>query len=168
MIAKGSTDAASRLLLLGCTACAIALIPLAFQPWLNVHFTGFFEGSGMVGGDEHSGLTGLGDGWAVGVVSAAVTLPAIVSLALRRWQPIAGLAFAVAGLAILAIAGYDVNHDWNARYTGWNANATDVDVMPALWATIALGLALCLGGLALRALRKRETSANQLATAGLL
>ena len=116
----------------------------------------------MVGGDEHSGLTGLGDGWAVGVVSAAVTLPAIVSLALRRWQPIAGLAFAVAGLAILAIAGYDVNHDWNARYTGWNANATDVDVMPALWATIALGLALCLGGLALRALRKRETSANQL------
>ena len=161
-MAKRSADAESRFLSLGCVVCALALIPLAFRPWLEIQWSSSFPPESSttdLGGDGLLGLTDLGDGRIVVALALVTAVIASLSFALRQGRQFVAPVLMFMGAAIFVIAGYDITHDWRSEY-GFtpHLNITDIDVSLELWATLALSVALFLGGLALLLLKNKATS----------
>jgi len=162
----------------GIAICGLAVVVLSVLPWVT--FESRFERPDPLP-EVSASFTGLdisrsrdiedleeadlpqNDGWCScdvaigdGYFTAALGLLIIASAGIARLgerPALGGSAAALAGLAVVALAGYNAIADWSALvYGGILPFITDGTVQPALYALIAVGAIAAIDGSALWAI----------------
>jgi len=153
LITDARRERIRRSLLALCVICALALVFSSFQPWFSGHAWGFGASSAFeIRGNQLSNLSPYGDGYLV-ILAAAITIVlAIAALMRNEWQPILAAGLSVAGAMAIAIPTYYVRSYWASEYFN-----LDIDVEPALWATLLVGAVITMSGLVLLVVPKRQS-----------
>ena len=162
----------------GIAICGLAVVVLSFLPWVtfenrfelpdplqgvSVSFSGLDISRSRDIEDLEEADLPQSDGWCScdvaigdGYFTAALGLLIIASAGIARMggkPALGGGATALAGLAVVALAGYNAIADWSALvYGGIFPVITDGTVQPALYALIAVGAIAAIDGSSLWAI----------------
>ena len=162
----------------GIAICGLAIVVLSVLPWITFEnrferpdplpgVSASFSGLDISRSRDIEDLEGAdlpqNDGWCScdvaigdGYFTAALGLLMIASAGIARLggkPALGGGAAALAGLAVVALAGYNAIADWSALvYGGIFPFVTDGTVQPALYALIAVGAIAAIDGSALWAI----------------
>ncbi len=171
----------------GIAICGLAVVVLSVLPWVT--FESRFERPDPLP-EVSASFTGLdisrsrdiedleeadlpqNDGWCScdvaigdGYFTAALGLLIIASAGIARLgerPALGGSAAALAGLAVVALAGYNAIADWSALvYGGILPFITDGTVQPALYALIAVGAIAAIDGSALWAISQEPEPTDE-------
>ena len=135
-------------------AGALAMILLAFQPWVDF---GLVE----IDGIDSEALSGLSDGYIVAGLGGIILASAIAILSRPRWTLVLLPTIAVAAVAILVIAGYNAATSWHiAGIDGQGAFIDEGDPTFAPYAIAVIATAIAIVASVLAAVRASRTSAT--------